>query len=75
MKVSKLAVVCLASVGLFAGCEKKEEVLDVDTPAGGIEIQKGENSVEIDLNSKDGDEQELRIEVPKKDEDSPDESQ
>ena len=37
----------------LAGCDNKEEILDVDTPSGGVEILKDGDSgeVEVDVDS------------------------
>lgn len=40
----------------FAGCERKEKVLDIQTPAGSIEIERstgsGEIKVDVDVDKK-----------------------
>ncbi|HRA88807.1 MAG TPA: hypothetical protein PK992_12075 [Planctomycetaceae bacterium] len=42
-------IACLAAMCLLAGCENKEKVLDIETPAGGIEVEKSNDGVEIDI--------------------------
>lgn len=38
---------------LLIGCETKEKVIDVDTPAGGVEVEKSEDgSYEIEIERK-----------------------
>lgn len=36
-----------------AGCERKEKVLDVDTPGGGIEVQRDKKTGDIDIKVED----------------------
>jgi hypothetical protein len=46
----------LTAAALFsgtAGCERKEKVLDVETPGGGIEIQRDKDSGDIDIKVED----------------------
>lgn len=35
------------------GCERKEKILDIETPGGGVEVEKDEDSgsVEVDVES------------------------
>ena len=35
------------------GCEEKEKVLDIDTPDGGIEIDRSKDTGEIDVEIED----------------------
>lgn len=49
--VRTLAAGILALAGFaFAGCEQDEEVLDIDTPDGGVEIERdgGDGSLEVE---------------------------
>jgi len=40
----------IALSGLFVGCERKEKVLDVETPGGGVEINKSQDgSLEVEV--------------------------
>ena len=44
-----LALVGLAIPAAFTGCETKREVLDIETPDGGIEInENSDGSIEIE---------------------------
>jgi len=59
-KVSPLihafAIMLLAfTTGSLAGCERKEKVLDVETPAGELEIErdKSSGSVGVEIEKKD----------------------
>ncbi len=37
-------------IGLWTiGCEKKEKILDIETPSGGVQIEKTGDGVEIDV--------------------------
>lgn len=45
--ISALVFAAFASAG--TSCKRKEKVLDVDTPAGGLEIQRDKKSGEIEL--------------------------
>lgn len=57
---------CLAFLCLLTGCEKKEEkVLDIETPAGGIEIKQSTDGVKIDLQSGDKGGDSIKIDVPR----------
>jgi len=55
----------MALLAAFAGCEKKEKVLDIQTPGGGIEIEKSRDGVEIEIERKKKDSAgtEIRIET------------
>ena len=66
MRAIVIATVCLvAAVCMLAGCEKKEKVLDIDTPAGGIEIEKSDNNIKIEIKSKEKDGSSVEIDIPK----------
>ncbi len=49
----RLSTACLFAVALFAfsGCERKEKVLDVETPSGEVEVERdpetGNTDVEV----------------------------
>lgn len=50
MKTRLLATaLLLAACSLGSSCNRKEKVLDVDTPGGGIEIERDKKSGEVDL--------------------------
>lgn len=40
------------SVCSLSGCEQKKKVLDVETPAGGLEIEKDKNSGSVGIEVK-----------------------
>ncbi len=42
----------LGSLITITGCEQKEKVLDIETPAGNIEVErsKGSGKVDLDIN-------------------------
>lgn len=40
------------SVCSLSGCERKEKVLDVETPAGGLEIEKDKDSGSVGIEVK-----------------------
>lgn len=42
-----LGILLLAAL-LAAGCERKREVLDVETPEGGIEVKETDEGLEIE---------------------------
>jgi hypothetical protein len=51
--VRVLAVMVALFAGfLFVGCDNKETIMDVDTPSGGVEIERdrttGEMTVDVD---------------------------
>lgn len=37
----------------FVGCEKKEKIIDIETPDGGIEIERSEDSGDIKIEVKE----------------------
>lgn len=39
----------LLSVLALSGCERKEKVLDIETPAGNIEVERSTESGKIDV--------------------------
>ena len=39
----------LFSVMALSGCERKEKVLDIETPAGDIEVERSKESGKIDV--------------------------
>ncbi len=39
----------IGSVIFISGCERKEKVIDIDTPAGNIEVERSKGSGEIDV--------------------------
>lgn len=42
--------IATAIVGFFAvGCEEKEKVLDIETPEGGVEIERSRNGDELEF--------------------------
>ncbi len=43
-----LIVVCGSVIGL-AGCNDKEKVLDIETPNGGIEIERSRSTGEVEI--------------------------
>jgi len=45
---------CLAAVSL-AGCERKERILDVQTPEGSIEVDRNVDTGEVDVEVTDHD--------------------
>jgi len=61
---SLLTIMYLTTMLMFVGCEQKEKVLDIETPKGGIEVEKSGGGVEIDIKSKDGDGKSIKIDVP-----------
>lgn len=41
---------CLSLVGVtLVGCEQEEKVLDVETPAGELEVNRSENSGQLSI--------------------------
>jgi hypothetical protein len=40
-------------LSLLVGCEKKEKVVDIDTPQGGIEVERSTESGDIKIEIKD----------------------
>ncbi len=69
MKKLISTVFCAATICLCVGCDTKEEVLDIETPDGGVEVEESDDGVSIDIQTdgKDGDS--LNIDIPKPDED------
>jgi hypothetical protein len=65
-------VTCItAALCGLPGCEKKEKILDVETPAGEIEIRKSDDEIEIEVESEDKTKRTLEIDIPRKTDDSP----
>jgi len=44
-----LCVAAALSIGSFAGCETKEKIIDVETPAGNIEVHETTDSGAIEV--------------------------
>lgn len=46
-----LLIAALATGFMLAGCDRKETVIEVDTPRGGVEVKRDENGggVSVDL--------------------------
>ncbi len=44
-----LTVLC-GSLSAFAGCNRKEKVIDIETPAGDIEVERSKDTGKIDIN-------------------------
>ena len=42
------SMLCLSVVAL-SGCETKEKVIDIETPAGDIEVERSKGSGQIDV--------------------------
>ncbi len=42
----------LGSMFMITGCEQKEKVIDIETPAGSIEVErsKGSGKLDVDIN-------------------------
>jgi hypothetical protein len=51
---SMLVGACIA-LGIVAGCERKERVLDIETPGADVEVDRNIDTgeVEVDVNDKD----------------------
>ncbi len=55
MKIKRLGTVfaaaCLAvaAVAFVAGCERKEKVIDIETPAGEVEVERSKRDVDVDV--------------------------
>ena len=43
-----MTVLCLSIVGLI-GCEQNEKVIDIETPAGDIQVERSKDSGKLDL--------------------------
>jgi hypothetical protein len=49
-----LVAVCIAIATLpFAGCERKERVLDVETPGADVEVDRNVDTGEVDVSVED----------------------
>lgn len=44
-----MAAGLLGLVSLTAGCERKEKVLDIETPGGSIEVERSRDTGEIEI--------------------------
>ena len=44
-----MAAGLLGLVSLTAGCERKEKVLDIETPEGSIEVERSRDTGEIEI--------------------------
>ena len=46
-----LLMSCFAGVGMcaFTGCERKEKVLDVETPGGDVEVERNLDTGAVDV--------------------------
>jgi hypothetical protein len=45
-----LSTMLCGSVSGFAGCNRKERVIDIETPAGEIEVDRSKDTGKIDIN-------------------------
>lgn len=55
LKALAASGICAACFVAFGGCEKKENVIDIQTPLGDVKVDKvtdptGKESVDIDVN-------------------------
>ena len=41
-------MLCLSVIGLI-GCEQNEKVIDIETPAGDIQVERSKDSGKLDL--------------------------
>ncbi len=51
-RASKLAMVLgasVASASVFGGCERKEKILDIETPRGEIEVERSKETGRVDV--------------------------
>lgn len=49
MRCFRMLLLILLACSLSAGCERKEKVLDIETPAGEIEIERTPATDAIDI--------------------------
>jgi hypothetical protein len=60
MKLPRLVMLagsaCLLSLGMlaFTGCEKRERILEVETPGGSLQIDRVEESSDIEIDLEGG---------------------
>lgn len=60
MQVSRLVFAGLAlALPLLLGCERREKVFELDSPAVDVEVEKSDGGVEVDV-KKDGESEEER---------------
>lgn len=45
-----LFTILCGSLSGFAGCNRKEKVIDIETPAGDIEVERSKDTGKIDIN-------------------------
>ncbi len=43
-----MSMLCLSVIGLI-GCEQNEKVIDIETPAGDIQVERSKGSGKLDL--------------------------
>jgi len=67
MKQLAMTSLSLLTICLALGCEQQEKenerVFDIETPNGGVEIEKSGDGVEIDINAKDGSGDSINIDI------------
>lgn len=49
MPLNKIFIVGAALLVVTTGCKRKEKVLDVKTPAGGIEVERDKDTGAVDI--------------------------
>ena len=53
LTLSLLAAPCLMAIAFISGCENDKEVLDVDTPDGGVEVEQDRDTGAIEVETDD----------------------
>ena len=51
--LSLLAAPCLMTIAFISGCENDKEILDVDTPNGGIEVEQDRDTGAVEVETDD----------------------
>ncbi|MEJ7592641.1 MAG: hypothetical protein WKF77_13910 [Planctomycetaceae bacterium] len=45
-----IVMVLCGSLSGFAGCDRKEKVIDIETPAGDFEVERSKDTGKVDIN-------------------------
>lgn len=53
LNVLGAGVLALSMVAIAPGCDRKEELIDVETPDGGVEVERDKETGEVDVDVDD----------------------
>ncbi|QDS99478.1 hypothetical protein [Adhaeretor mobilis] len=58
------AVLLMAALGTLSGCDNKEKVIDIETPAGDVEVERDKDTGDVGVDVKKKEDKVVDIETP-----------